>query len=168
MADSSANANANPNRLADQERARDVELITAAMRASVSYHGKAIAFFLALAVLSGTIAVLREIYWLAVVGFGLFGGLASLAFFMTGKSDPDRSPVLRAIRSAPDQVAEVKYYQASSSAGTFVTHWLRIETTDKKWQSIKAAEPDLPLLAAALHRCCPKAKFDVPGFEPPR
>jgi len=95
-------------RLADKERARDLELIVNAMRASVAYHGKAIAFFVLLAIFTGTVAVVREIYWLAVVGFGLFGGLASLAFFMTGKSDPDRSPVLRAIRSTPDQVAEVK------------------------------------------------------------
>lgn len=148
-------------------RRTDLTAIFAACRATRTYYGRAIFFFVFLALFSAVVGYARDMLWLAAIAVVFFGGMALFVVWWQKRSDPSKSPVLAAVEHRPGEVAAVTHQETSDTAGMFPTQWLVITTRDKKRQTIKVPPGRIAPLAEALGRLCPDADVDVPGFRRP-
>ena len=151
----------------DAARRADLAAVFAACKATRTYHGRAIGFFVFLAVFCAVVSYLRDLLWLAAISVVFFGGFAVFIYWWKRRDDPSHSPVLAAVQHRPEEIASVTHRETSDSAGMFPAQWLLIKTRDGKRQSIKVPPGRIAPLAETLGRLCPDADIDVPGFRRP-
>lgn len=116
----------------------------------------------AVAVLGG---LLRELYWLALISLVFFGGLVWLMVHAQRRTQ--NNPLGRIILDEPERITRITHRKASSSSGSFATHWLVFATADTpRGLGLKFDEGVLDALAPFLARRFVNATIEIPGFDP--
>jgi hypothetical protein len=110
--------------------------------------------------------VVREIYWLSLIGLVFFGGLVALMVHSQHRTQ--NHPLRRTILEQPERITSISYRMASSSSGAFPTHWLTFGDESGQSLGLQFDEGVIHALAPFLARRFVNAKIQIPGFDPRR
>jgi hypothetical protein len=139
--------------------------LEAALRDTTDYFQRGQLFIGAVGLFVIIGGIIREIYWLSVIGLALFGGLVGLMIYSQRRTR--LHPLRRVILEEPERITSIIYRQASSSSGAFPTHWLTFSDESGMSLGLRFDQGVLHALAPFLARRFANASIQIPGFVDP-
>lgn len=110
--------------------------------------------------------VVREMYWLSLIGLLGFGGMVALMTYSYWRTK--NHPLRRIILDEPERITSIVYRLGTSSSGAFPTHWLRFTDDAELSLSLRFEQSVLHGLAPFLAWRFVNANIQIPGFDPER
>jgi hypothetical protein len=138
------------------------ERLRAAYRATGSYFRSGAIFMGAVLVMGVLLGAMRGLWWLVLISVVFFGGLIAVMLVLARRyDDPSRSPVMRALFDAPDQIRSLKVVTQSSVASNR-PEFLQIRLVTGEHLALRFTAGVMTDVRGALADRSPRAELDPP------